>query len=94
MRNQLTAAGCPATPEEIGISSARLVESHFQAYYMRRRFTVLDLAVRTGLLATWLRRESNVAYQSHCLESPCERPATPHFMSEAKVVSEPEEQSR
>jgi glycerol-1-phosphate dehydrogenase [NAD(P)+] len=45
----LTAAGCPITPGEIGISPARLRESYRQAYYIRRRFTILDLATRTQL---------------------------------------------
>ncbi len=49
LANRLTAAGCPATPQQIGISPARLQESYRQAYYIRRRFTVLDLATRTRL---------------------------------------------
>jgi len=46
----LCAAGAPVEPEEIGIARARLRESFGQAYYLRRRFTVLDLAARCGLL--------------------------------------------
>jgi glycerol-1-phosphate dehydrogenase [NAD(P)+] len=46
----LRAAGAPVEPEEIGISRARLRESFRQACFLRRRFTVLDLAVRCGLL--------------------------------------------
>jgi glycerol-1-phosphate dehydrogenase [NAD(P)+] len=46
----LRAAGAPVEPEEIGISRARLRESIRQAFFLRRRFTVLDLAVRSGLL--------------------------------------------
>ena len=46
----LRAAGAPVEPEEIGISRTRLRESFGQAYWLRRRFTVLDLAVRCGLL--------------------------------------------
>ena len=37
--------------KEIGISRARLRESFGQAYFLRRRFTALDLAARCGLLA-------------------------------------------
>ena len=46
----LRAAGAPVEPEEIGISRARLRESFGQAYFLRRRFTVLDMAARCGLL--------------------------------------------
>jgi glycerol-1-phosphate dehydrogenase [NAD(P)+] len=44
----LRTAGAPVEPEEIGISRARLRESFGHAYWLRRRFTVLDLAVRCG----------------------------------------------
>jgi glycerol-1-phosphate dehydrogenase [NAD(P)+] len=50
LRNMLREAGAPHEPEHIGISRARLRESFRQAYFIRRRYTVLDLAVRTGLL--------------------------------------------
>ncbi len=46
LADHLAAAGAPVTPEQIGISRARLWESYRQAYYIRRRFTVLDLAKR------------------------------------------------
>jgi len=46
----LQAAGAPHLPEQISISPARLRDSHRLAYHIRRRFTVLDLAVETGLL--------------------------------------------
>jgi glycerol-1-phosphate dehydrogenase [NAD(P)+] len=46
----LRAAGAPVEAEEIGISRERLRESVGQAYYLRRRFTVLDLEARCGLL--------------------------------------------
>jgi glycerol-1-phosphate dehydrogenase [NAD(P)+] len=42
--------GAPTSPGEIGISRERLRRSFRRAYHIRRRFTVLDLAVRTGLL--------------------------------------------
>jgi glycerol-1-phosphate dehydrogenase [NAD(P)+] len=46
---RLRAAGCPDRPEEIGITRPRLRLAFEQAYYIRRRFTVLDLARRFGL---------------------------------------------
>ena len=46
---RLTAAGCPVLPQQIGISPFRMRESYQQAYYIRRRYTVLDLATRTQL---------------------------------------------
>jgi glycerol-1-phosphate dehydrogenase [NAD(P)+] len=45
----LAAVGAPCEPEQIGISRARLRDSFRQAYFIRRRYTVLDLAVETGL---------------------------------------------
>jgi glycerol-1-phosphate dehydrogenase [NAD(P)+] len=50
LKAMLRAAGAPVEPEEIGISRARLRQAFGQAYCLRRRFTVLDLAVRCGLL--------------------------------------------
>jgi glycerol-1-phosphate dehydrogenase [NAD(P)+] len=50
LKARLNAAGAPTEPEQIGISRARLRKSYWQALCIRRRFTVLDLAVRTGLL--------------------------------------------
>jgi len=50
LKGMLRAAGAPVEPEEIGISRARLRESFGQAYFLRRRFTVLDMAARCGLL--------------------------------------------
>ena len=43
-------AGCPTSASEIGVDHHRLRCSYVQAYCIRRRFTVLDLAMRTGLL--------------------------------------------
>ncbi len=51
LHDRLAAAGSPCQPQQIGISPARLRASYLQAYYLRRRFTVLDLAVRTDTLA-------------------------------------------
>lgn len=56
MRMRLELAGAPIKPEQIGISRERLRESFFRAYHIRRRFTVLDVAVRTATLEPLLER--------------------------------------
>lgn len=48
MQRRLAAVGAPTEPEQIGISRARLRDSFTRAYHIRRRFTVLDVALRTG----------------------------------------------
>jgi glycerol-1-phosphate dehydrogenase [NAD(P)+] len=48
-KHMLDEAGAPVESEQIGIDAARLRRSYSQAYHIRRRFTVLDLARRTGL---------------------------------------------
>jgi glycerol-1-phosphate dehydrogenase [NAD(P)+] len=50
IRHMLEEAGAPTEPEEIGISRNRLRKSFDMAYFIRRRFTVLDLARRACLL--------------------------------------------
>jgi glycerol-1-phosphate dehydrogenase [NAD(P)+] len=50
LKRMLSEAGAPVEPEEIGISRERLRDSFWMSYFIRRRFTVLDLAVRTNLL--------------------------------------------
>jgi glycerol-1-phosphate dehydrogenase [NAD(P)+] len=52
LRAMLQAAGAPVEPEQIGISRQRLRESFWQAFFLRRRFTVLDVAARVGLLTS------------------------------------------
>ena len=54
LRQMLRDAGAPTEPEHIGITRDRLRLSYWRAFCIRRRFTVLDLAVRTGLLDTCL----------------------------------------
>jgi glycerol-1-phosphate dehydrogenase [NAD(P)+] len=44
---RLRAVGAPVEPEEIGLTRERLRRSFRRAQHLRRRFTVLDLAVRT-----------------------------------------------
>lgn len=53
---RLAAAGAPVEPEQIGISRSRLRDSFLRAQHIRRRFTILDIAVRTCLLDKWLDR--------------------------------------
>jgi glycerol-1-phosphate dehydrogenase [NAD(P)+] len=50
LATMLRDAGAPSRCEEIGISADRLCKSHRLAMHIRRRFTVLDLADRIGLL--------------------------------------------
>jgi glycerol-1-phosphate dehydrogenase [NAD(P)+] len=54
VQRRLAAVGAPGEPEQIGISRQRLRDSALRAQHIRRRFTVLDLAVRTGMLEPWL----------------------------------------
>jgi len=53
-RAMLSEAGCPSEPEQIGISRDRLRRSYEEAYYIRRRFTVLDFAMRLGVFESAL----------------------------------------
>ena len=46
----LREAGAPTDPEQIGITKERLRASFRRAYHIRRRFTILDALVMTGLL--------------------------------------------
>ena len=41
-------------PEEIGITRERFRSSFLRAQHARRRFTILDIAVRTGNLDKWI----------------------------------------
>lgn len=50
IKHRLKLAGAPITPEEIGLTRDRLRRSFRRAYHIRRRFTVLDVVIRTGLL--------------------------------------------
>jgi glycerol-1-phosphate dehydrogenase [NAD(P)+] len=50
LKKMLSGAGASVEPEEIGITRERLRDSFWMAYFIRRRFTVLDLAVRTNLI--------------------------------------------
>ena len=54
VKRRLQLVGAPVEPEDIGISKERLRNSFLQAQHIRRRFTILDLAVRTACLDQWL----------------------------------------
>lgn len=56
LKEMLSLAGAVTEPEGIGISRQRLRESFWLAFFIRRRFTILDVAVRTGLMDFWLDR--------------------------------------
>ena len=49
LTEMLATVGAPTTPDQIGISPHRLRSSVRQAYLIRRRFTVLDLAAQAGV---------------------------------------------
>jgi glycerol-1-phosphate dehydrogenase [NAD(P)+] len=50
LKHRLQTVGAPTAPEEIGLARGRLRRTFQRAYFIRRRFTVLDLAIRTGTL--------------------------------------------
>ncbi len=54
VRRKLMLVGAPTDPQEIGISAARMKMAFSRAQCIRSRFTILDLAVRTGYLKQWL----------------------------------------
>ncbi len=56
LQQMLRAAGAPADCSRIGIDLPRLRRSHHEAWQIRRRFTVLDLAAETGLMEPCLDR--------------------------------------
>jgi glycerol-1-phosphate dehydrogenase [NAD(P)+] len=56
LKQKLADVGGPTDPEHIGITRERLRDSFWQAWCIRRRFTALDLAVRTGVLDDCLKR--------------------------------------
>jgi glycerol-1-phosphate dehydrogenase [NAD(P)+] len=52
LRVMLASAGCPTTPEELGLTRAQLKRDYARARQIRTRYTLLDLAAETGLLDT------------------------------------------
>ena len=49
LRAMLQEAGCPTSPGEIGLGRDELRATYFRARTIRSRYTVLDLAVETGV---------------------------------------------
>jgi glycerol-1-phosphate dehydrogenase [NAD(P)+] len=55
-KQRLLLVGAPVSPEQIGMPQERLRETFIRAQCIRRRFTILDLALRTNMLHTWMNR--------------------------------------
>lgn len=53
-RQRLLLVGAPTQPEDIGVSREYLRETYVRSQYIRRRFTILDIAVRMNYLDKWL----------------------------------------
>lgn len=53
-KKRLALVGAPTEPEHIGVSREYLKQTFVRAQYIRRRFTILDVAVRTNMLQNWL----------------------------------------
>lgn len=53
-KRRLALAGAPVTCEQIGITRDRLRESFYKAHKLRSRFTILDVAYRTGYFDQWV----------------------------------------
>lgn len=56
LRENLLRAGCPVTPEEIGMEKSRAVSTLEIAQLIRNRYTILDLLDDLGLLEAWVHR--------------------------------------
>jgi glycerol-1-phosphate dehydrogenase [NAD(P)+] len=50
IRDQLLAAGCPTTPLDVELTPQRFKATYTRAQMIRRRYTVLDVLLETGLL--------------------------------------------
>jgi glycerol-1-phosphate dehydrogenase [NAD(P)+] len=53
-KRRLELVGAPTLPEHIGLTREKLRATFIRAQFIRRRFTILDVAVRTGYLDQWL----------------------------------------
>jgi glycerol-1-phosphate dehydrogenase [NAD(P)+] len=53
-KRRLDLVGAPTAPAQIGMTLTHLRETFIRAQFIRRRFTILDVTVRTGHLAQWL----------------------------------------
>jgi glycerol-1-phosphate dehydrogenase [NAD(P)+] len=54
-RQRLQTAGAPVEPEQTGITKEHLYRTFIHAPFIRSRFTILDLAVRTSYMPVWLK---------------------------------------
>ena len=54
IKMRLQTVGAPVEPEEISISRKSLRDTFIQSQYLRNRFTIIDLSVRTNLMNSWL----------------------------------------
>jgi len=54
VKRRLRLVGAPVEPEAIGLDRSRFRHSFLRAQHLRRRFTILDIAVRTACLDQWL----------------------------------------
>jgi len=54
VKKRLQLVGAPTDPEDIGMTRSHLRETFIRAGFIRRRYTVLDIAIRTGYLNKWL----------------------------------------
>ena len=50
LRDMLHAAGCPTEPSQIGLDADAFRATYLRSQMIRSRYTVLDLAIETGLL--------------------------------------------
>lgn len=55
-KRRLKLVDAPTEPEEIGVSREYLKQTFIRSQYIRRRFTILDIAVRTHYLDQWLEK--------------------------------------
>ena len=55
-RRRLSLVGAPVSPGQIGLSPEQLRKTFVRAQCIRRRFTLLDLALRANTLHTWINR--------------------------------------
>lgn len=53
-KRRLQQVGAPVNPEDIGVSRDYLRQTYIRSQYIRRRFTILDLVVRTNSLEYYL----------------------------------------
>lgn len=54
VEKRLVTVGAPFQPEQIGLSGERMKASFVRALFIRSRYTILDIALRTGYLEQWL----------------------------------------